>query len=167
MTTADRDDEVDLLIDAWSRRLPDVDLTPLDVMSRLRRAANRLGRLRTEAFAGAGLTAWEFDVLAALRREEPPHELTPMQLVNATMIGSAAMTNRIDKLLERGLVERRPHPTDGRAVLVRLLDEGIERADAAMTALAQREAAELSQFSPAEQATLARLLGVLASTERG
>jgi len=34
-TPSDRDDDVDLIIDAWSRRLPGVDLTPLDVMSRL------------------------------------------------------------------------------------------------------------------------------------
>jgi DNA-binding MarR family transcriptional regulator len=165
--TLDRgDDEVDLLIDAWSRRLPEVDLTPLDVMSRLRRAANRLARLRAEAFRGAGLAAWEFDVLAALRREEPPHELSPMQLVAATMIGSAAMTNRIDKLVARGLVERRPHPRDGRGVLVRLRPEGVERADAAMTALAHREAEELGTLSRADQATLARLLRVLARSER-
>ncbi|GAA1731108.1 MarR family winged helix-turn-helix transcriptional regulator [Microbacterium paludicola] len=167
MTLDPRDDEVDLLIDAWSRRLPDIDLTPLDVMSRLRRAANRLTRLRADAFRGAGLTAWEFDVLAALRREEPPHELSPMQLVTATMIGSAAMTNRIDKLVARGLVERRRHPSDGRGVLVHLLPEGIERADAAMTTLAKHEAEELSALSRADQATLARLLRVLASTERG
>ena len=93
-----RDDEVDLIIDAWSRRLPDVDLTPLDVMSRLRRVANRLARLRATAFSGAGLASWEFDVLAVLRREEPPHELSPAQLIGATMIGSAAMTNRLDNL---------------------------------------------------------------------
>jgi DNA-binding MarR family transcriptional regulator len=167
MTPGERDDEVDLLIDAWSRRLPEVDLTPLDVMSRLRRAANRLARLRAEAFRGAGLAAWEFDVLAALRREEPPHELSPMQLVAATMIGSAAMTNRIDKLLARGLVERRRHPSDGRGVLVRLRPEGVERADAAMTALAEREAAELSVLSRADQDTLARLLRVLARAEHG
>ncbi|GAB3274956.1 MarR family transcriptional regulator [Microbacterium sp. MEC084] len=157
-----RDDEVDLLIDAWSRRLPDLDLTPLDVMSRLRRAANRLAKLRAEVFRGAGLAAWEFDVLAALRREEPPHELTPMQLVGATMIGSAAMTHRIDKLVERGLVERRPNPRDGRGVLVRLCPEGSARADAAMTALALREAEELRGLSREDQATLARLLRVLA-----
>ncbi|GAA3667856.1 MarR family winged helix-turn-helix transcriptional regulator [Microbacterium marinilacus] len=162
MTLGERDDEVDLLIDAWSRRLPDVDLTPLDVMSRLRRAAGRLARLRSAAFRSAGLEAWEFDVLAALRREEPPHELSPAQLVSATMIGSAAMTNRIDKLVARELVDRRPHPRDGRAVLVRLRAEGIERADAAMTTLAWREAEELGALSRADQATLARLLRPLA-----
>lgn len=157
----DRDDEVDLLIDAWSRRLPGVDLTPLDVMSRLRRVANRLGRLRVSAFSGAGLAAWEFDVLAALRREEPPHELSPAQLIEATMIGSAAMTNRLDNLSRRGLVERLPNPRDGRSVLVRPTAEGAARVDDAMRRLAEREAEELRGLTRAEQATLAALLGRL------
>lgn len=161
MTSSDRDDEVDLLIDAWSRRLPDVDLTPLDVMSRLRRASHRLTRLRAGAFASAGLSAWEFDVLAALRRAEEPHEMNPAQLIEATMIGSAAMTNRLDKLTSRGLVERRPNEFDRRSILVRLTTDGAARVDAAMTELVRREAEELSGLSRADQAALARILRLL------
>lgn len=157
-TENERDDEVDLLIDAWSRRLPDVDLTPLDVMSRLRRAANRLARLRADAFKSAGLASWEFDVLAALRREEPPHELNPAQLIEATMIGSAAMTNRLDNLSRRGLVERRPNPRDGRSVLVRLTGDGATHVDDAMRQLAASEGNELRGLTRDEQATLVRLL---------
>ncbi|KAA9146306.1 MarR family winged helix-turn-helix transcriptional regulator [Microbacterium lushaniae] len=158
MTSSDRDDEVDLLIDAWSRRLPEVDLTPLDVMSRLRRASHRLNRLRAAAFASAGLSAWEFDVLAALRRAEEPHEMNPAQLIEATMIGSAAMTNRLEKLTARGLIERRPNEQDRRSILVRLTPEGAGRVDAAMTELVRREAEELRGLSRADQAALARIL---------
>jgi DNA-binding MarR family transcriptional regulator len=159
---SDRDDEVDLIIDAWSRRLPDVDLTPLDVMSRLRRASNRLGRVRASAFSGADLAVWEFDVLAALGRADPPHELRPAQLIDATMIGSAAMTNRLDNLSRRGLIERRPNPRDRRGVLVRLTSEGATRVDEAMRRLAHSEAEELRGLTREEQATLARLLRRLA-----
>ncbi|MET0975163.1 MAG: MarR family transcriptional regulator [Leifsonia sp.] len=162
---SERDDEVDLIIDAWSRRLPDVDLTPLDVMSRLRRASNRLNRLRADAFSGAGLAAWEFDVLAALARADPPHELSPAHLIEATMIGSAAMTNRLDNLSRRGLVDRRPHPRDGRSVLVRLTAEGAVRVDDAMRRLAHSEADDLRGLSAEEQATLARLLRRLAAAD--
>lgn len=161
MASADRDDEVDLLIDAWSRRLPDVDLTPLDVMSRLRRVSLRLGRLRAAAFAGAGLAAWEFDVLAALRRAEAPHEMSPAQLIEATMIGSAAMTNRLDKLTSRGLIERRPNDLDRRSILVRLTDDGSARVDAAMTELVRRESDELTSVSRQDQAALARILRIM------
>jgi len=158
MTSSARDDEVDLVIDAWSRHLPDVDLTPLDVMSRLRRVSLRLARVRASAFASAGLASWEFDVLAALRRRPEPHELNPAQLIEVTMIGSAAMTNRLDKLTTRQLVERRPNDLDRRSILVRLTAEGAERVDAAMTELARLEAEELGVLSAQDQATLARIL---------
>lgn len=155
---AGRDDDVDLLIDAWSRRLPDLDLTPLDIMSRLRRISLALNRLRAEAFGSAGLAPWEFDVLAALRRAEPPHELSPAQLIDMTMIGSAAMTNRLDNLSHRGLIERRPHPSDRRSVLVRLTADGSATVDAAMTELVRRESVELSDFSAGDRAVLIRIL---------
>ena len=158
---ASADDEVDLLIDAWSRRLHDVDLTPLDVMSRLRRVSLRLTRLRAGAFGGAGLTSWEFDVLAALRRTEPPHELSPAQLIEATMIGSAAMSNRLDKLSGRGLIDRRPNDFDRRSIIVRLTDDGAARVDAAMTELVRREALELQGVSAQDQAALARIFRLM------
>ena len=151
-------DEVDALIAAWSRLLPDVDPTPLEVMSRLRRVSIRLGRIRGGAFATAGLVSWEFDVLAALRRADAPHELSPAQLIQRTMIGSAAMTNRISHLSERGYVEKQSNPRDGRGVLVRLTEEGRVRVDAAMTELIRREALALSVLSPADVAGLARVL---------
>jgi DNA-binding MarR family transcriptional regulator len=157
----DPDDEVDLLIDAWARRLPDVDLSPLDVMSRLRRVALKLARIRGAAFATAGLAAWEFDVLAALRRAEPPHRLNPAQLIQLTSIGSAAMTNRLTNLVDRGLVVREANPDDGRGVLITPTPEGIARVDAAMSELVRREELALARLSDADRAALVRTLRVL------
>jgi DNA-binding MarR family transcriptional regulator len=156
--TDDRPDEVDQLLQVWAERLPDVDVTPLEVMSRLRRVSLRLGRIRAGAFATAGLASWEFDVLAALRRTAEPHELSPAQLIQRTMISSAAMTNRIAHLVESGYVERQSNPRDGRGVIVRLTDEGRVRVDAAMTELIRREALALSVLSPDDVAALARVL---------
>ncbi|AZS37257.1 Multiple antibiotic resistance protein MarR [Microbacterium lemovicicum] len=164
---ADRDDEVDLLIDAWSRRLPEADLSPLDVMSRLRRVSLRLARLRSDAFRAAGLAAWEFDVLAALGRAEPVHELNPAQLIERTMISSGAMTNRLGHLAERGLIERAPNPQDGRSVLVRLTPAGAERVDAAMTELVRREELELQPLRRQDRDELVRLLRLLGEGSRG
>lgn len=156
-----RDDEVDLLIDAWAQRLPGVDLTPLDVMSRLRRVAARLGRLRSAAFRTARLTAWEFDVLAALRRADPPHRLSPAQLMDATMTSSAGMSTRLASLVERGLILRRRNPRDGRSILVELTDEGARRVDAAMRELVRREEEALAGVDASDRAALVRLLRVL------
>ncbi|MBG6237362.1 DNA-binding MarR family transcriptional regulator [Mycetocola sp. CAN_C7] len=155
------DDEVDLLVDAWADRIPGVDFTPLDVMSRLRRVALRLSELRAAAFRSAELSSWEFDVLAALRRAEPPHEMSPMELSRATMIGTAAMSNRLENLAARGLLARKANPSDGRSNLARLTPAGMERVDAAMVALVQLEADELQLLTTQQQAQLAGLLRIL------
>ncbi|AWB85412.1 MarR family winged helix-turn-helix transcriptional regulator [Mycetocola zhujimingii] len=157
------DDEVDLLVDAWAARIPEVDFTPLDVMSRLRRVALRLNELRADAFRRSDLSSWEFDVLAALRRADPPHEMSPMALSRATMIGTPAMTNRLENLHERGLIVRKPNPNDGRSNLARLTDDGTARVDAAMVALVRLEADELELLTGAQRAQLASLLRLLGS----
>jgi DNA-binding MarR family transcriptional regulator len=159
------DDEVDLLVDAWAERIPGVDFTPLDVMSRLRRVALRLGELRADAFRQAELSSWEFDVLAALRRAEPPHEMSPMALSRATMIGTAAMTNRLENLAERGLIDRKANPNDGRSNLARLTPDGITRVDAAMIALVRLEDDELQLLTSAQRGQLAQLLRQLGSSD--
>jgi DNA-binding MarR family transcriptional regulator len=151
------DDDVDLLIDAWTDILPDVDLTPLDVMSRLRRVARRLDGVRRESFAAADLAAWEFDVLAVLR-QHGGHELSPAGLIDLTRASSATMTTRMEKLVARGLIERSPNPRDGRGVLVRLTPGGAAHVDRAMTELAHREAELLRMLTAADAATLVRLL---------
>lgn len=158
------DDEVDLLVDAWADRLPGVDFTPLDVMSRLRRVALRLSELRASAFRDAELSSWEFDVLAALRRAAPPHEMSPMELSRATMIGTAAMSNRLENLAGRDLIARKANPNDGRSNLARLTPAGIARVDAAMIALVRLEAEELQVLTPHQQSELAGLLRILGAS---
>ena len=155
------DDEVDLLVDAWADRLPEIDFTPLDVMSRLRRVALRLNTIRADAFRSAELSSWEFDVLAALRRAQPPHEMSPMELSRATMIGTAAMSNRLENLAARGLIERKANPRDGRSNLARLTQDGASRVDAAMIALVRLEAEELELLTRQQQAQLAGLLRLM------
>ena len=125
------EDEVERLVAAWSRERPDLDVSPLEVLSRVTRLARHLDRARRTAFAEHGLDVWEFDVLAALRRAGQPYVLSPGQLVTSTMVTSGTMTNRIDRLADRQLVERMPDPADRRGVHVRLTPAGKSRVDAA------------------------------------
>ena len=91
-------DEVDDLVAAWQAQRPDLDVEPLQVLSRVSRLARHLDRARRDAFAGHGLEPWEFDVLAALRRQGPPYQLSPGALLRITLVTSGTMTNRIDRL---------------------------------------------------------------------
>ncbi|WP_422631989.1 MarR family winged helix-turn-helix transcriptional regulator [Pseudokineococcus basanitobsidens] len=156
-------DEVDRIVAAWRRERPDLDVSPLEVLSRVSRLARHLDLARRAAFAEHGLEAWSFDVLSALRRAGAPHQLTPGQLVTSTLVTSGTMTNRVDRLLAAGLVERHPAPGDRRAVLVRLTAAGAARVDAAMADLLDRERALLAGLEPQQRTELADVLRALTS----
>src|SRR6266568_2326243 len=111
-TAAGHSDEVDSLVSAWRRERPDLDVSPLEVLSRVTRLARHLDRARRTAFAERGLETWEFDVLSALRRAGTPYQLSPGQLLTQTLVTSGTMTNRIDRLAARELVVRGPDPAD-------------------------------------------------------
>lgn len=151
-------DEVDRLVAAWARERPDLDVRPLEVLSRVTRLARHLDRARRTAFAAHDLQASEFDVLASLRRAGPPYVLSPGQLLAQTMVTSGTMTNRIDRLESRGLVQRLPDPDDRRGVHVRITSEGRDRVDAALADLLQSERELLAGLPHKDQAQLSDLL---------
>jgi DNA-binding MarR family transcriptional regulator len=154
-------DEVDDIVAAWRAERPDLDVEPLQVLSRISRLARHLDRARRTAFASHGLEPWEFDVLSALRRQGPPYQLTPGALLRATLVTSGTMTNRIDRLADAGLVRRLPDPQDRRGVLVTLTAEGQQRADEALADLVLSEYDLLNGLGSADRRTLADLLRVL------
>jgi DNA-binding MarR family transcriptional regulator len=154
-------DEVDELVAAWRAQRPDLDVEPLQVLSRISRLAKHLDIARRGAFASHGLEPWEFDVLSALRRQGPPFQLTPGALIRATLVTSGTMTNRIDRLAAAGLVRREPDPTDKRGVLVTLTERGADRVDSALADLLVREHALLAGLDKSEREQLADLMRTL------
>src|SRR3954451_8679241 len=156
-------DEVDELVEAWARERPDLDLAPVEVFSRISRLSRHLDLARRDAFTAAQVESWEFDVLAALRRAGPPYQLSPGRLLKETLVTSGTMTNRVDRLAARGLVERLPDPHDRRGVLVRLTEHGRTTVDGALESLLRREHDLLAGLSPGDHQRLAALLRTLTS----
>jgi DNA-binding MarR family transcriptional regulator len=151
-------DEVDRIVDAWSRERPDLDFSPLQVLSRVGRLSRHVDRARKAAFAASDLELWEFDVLSALRRAGAPYQLSPKALLQQTLVSSGTMTNRIDRLVERGLVARDADPHDGRGILVSMTETGRERVDAAIRLLLVAESELLDRLPKADQERLSALL---------
>jgi len=151
-------DEVDALLDAWRRERPDLDVAPMEVLSRISRLAHHLDRGRAAAFSAHGLEPWEFDVLAALRRSGAPYQLSPGQLLRETLVTSGTMTNRVDRLVARDLVNRDDHPGDRRGVLVRLTDRGRETVDAALADLLVAERSMLESLTQSDRDQLVEAL---------
>ena len=154
-------DEVDELVEAWARERPDLDLAPVEVFSRIGRLSRHLDLARRHAFTTAQVESWEFDVLAALRRAGAPYELSPGRLLRETLVTSGTMTNRVDRLAGRGLVERLPDPRDRRGVLVRLTPEGKDAVDAAFERLLEAEQTFLAGLPEKDRVRLAALLRTL------
>src|SRR5215469_15303457 len=160
-TTQIVSDEVDDIVARWRAERPDLDVAPLQVLSRVSRLARHLDRARRAAFAAHGLETWEFDVLSALRRQGSPYQLSPGALLRATLVTSGTMTNRIDRLEASGLAQRHRDPQDKRGVLVELTRDGLHRVDAAMADLLTRERELLDGLALDQQQKLAGLLRIL------
>lgn len=149
-------DEVDRLVHDWSRERPDLDFSPLEVLSRITRISRHLDIARRKAFGELDTSG--FDVLAALRRAGAPHQLSPGQLIQETMVTSGTMTNRLDRLEELNLITRKADPQDGRGSLVTLTKSGMRAVDTAMEDLLTREREFLQSLSKADLAQVAKVL---------
>lgn len=148
----------------WAVQRPELDMLPMEVLGRLNEASQLVVRERqTPLFARYGLQHGEFDALATLRRSGAPEGLTPTALFEAAMMSSGGMTARIDRLERAGLVERRPHPTDRRATLVRLTEKGFDLIESIMPSHEETARDILTPLSLDEQKTLNALLARLIS----
>ncbi|NIV18694.1 MAG: MarR family transcriptional regulator [Woeseiaceae bacterium] len=148
-------DVVDDILNQWSEERPELNAAPLGVVIRVMSLYRSFLREATRALEPLGLELWEYDVLSALRRQGQPFALPATALARETDLSSGAMTNRIDRLEERGLVSRHPDEEDRRSVIVSLtrqgrkvIDEAIQhRLDAASESLRDLENEELQQLA--------------------
>ncbi len=128
------------------------------LIGRLFRAVHLADRALAEGTANHGLRPGWFDLLAALRRAGRPYEMKPTELMEATMLSSGGITKRLDRLVEAGLVERRPDPDDRRGTLVRLTRKGRATIDRALEDHIANEERLLRRLGPADRRALDRLL---------
>ncbi|MFB7667714.1 MarR family winged helix-turn-helix transcriptional regulator [Kitasatospora sp. NPDC056138] len=151
-------DTVDDIVDQWARVRPDLNPEAISLIGRLRRLNIRVDSALREYFAECGLDSSEFDVLATLRRAGEPYELNARALLQAAMVTSGAITNRVDRLSAKGLVERNPCPNDRRAVLIRLTPAGKSLIDTALAGHVSNEERLIEALTPTERTQLNTLL---------
>lgn len=151
-------DALDLLVDQWREQRPELDAETMAMFGRLARLHNHLANRIWEHHKLLGFSRFDFDVLATLRRSGPPYRLTPTELYRASMLTSGAMTNRLDKLEQAGLIERRHSATDRRSIEVQLTEQGLRMIDDALPQHVAHEQQLASPLSPAQQQQLNQLL---------
>lgn len=151
-------DQVDQITAGWGRIHPDADMGTLGVSLRLMRAGRILeahldGIASRHGFAVPG----DYEVLAALRRSHP-EPLRPTELAERLIITTSAMTGRLDRLEQAGLIQRSPHPGDRRATAIDITPLGIATADEVFADRVASETALLATLTNQQRRSLGKLL---------
>ena len=151
-------DRVDEIQAAWRRERPDIDVGSIAILTRALLIGRHLQKARERALRELGTDTPTLDVLATLRRAGPPYRLRTSEIETASPVTAGAISQRLDRLEQRGLVRRRRDQTDRRVIHVSLTGEGRRLIDGIVAGLMQKEDALLTPLSERERASLERLL---------
>lgn len=147
-------DQIDHAVAQWVEQRPDLDFSAMGVIARLARLTAVGGRVIDRVFESAGIDRGEFNVLASLRREGAPFQLTPSELTDRDLTTRGGMTKRLDRLESRGLVMRRANGADRRSLLVSLTAAGLEVIDTLIERHTANQSAALSVLSAEQRQAL-------------
>ena len=141
-------DAVDHIVAQWQREMPALASENMILFGRLKRCTALLQARLEAVFAEHGLNTASFDVLATLRRAGKPYSLTPTALFESLMVTSGTMTNRLQRLEDKGLIRRLPNPEDARSQLVQLTPQGKALIEKAVAPHVENEGMILDQLPP-------------------
>lgn len=133
-------------------------MSSIGVLTRALLIGRHLQRARERILRELGTDPPTLDVLATLRRAGPPYRLRTSQIEAASSVTAGAISQRLDRLEERGLVYRERDRNDRRVIHVGLTERGRGLIDAIVAGLMERESTLLTPFSEGERAALERLL---------
>jgi len=158
----DEDDPVDATALAWLRERPGTPVEGIGIVTRIWRLAHLFGEDRRRVLAEAGADAATLDLLSVLRRAGPPYQLTTRQLTEQTRVTAGAISQRVARAEQAGLVSRAPAADRAsRAVLVTLTDAGHALVERLVDQVLGREADLVAGLSAQERAALTGLLKTL------
>ena len=108
-------------------------------------------RTHDETLEQFGLSWGEFKVLCSLRYGGHGYRSTPGRLGNELSLSSGAMTARLDKMEEAGLLRRLPDPDDRRGVLIELTDKGRDLWEESVAVQAEKESTVAATLDDARE----------------
>jgi DNA-binding MarR family transcriptional regulator len=117
-TTSEEPDRLDESLVVWAREIPNLDPLTEGIVQRLQFLAKRFNQSMDRTLEEFGLEHRSYHLLGTLRSVGPPYQRTPGQLAEDMHLSSGAMTNRLDRMEEAGLIRRLPDPSDRRGTLI-------------------------------------------------
>ncbi len=151
-------DRIDRALADWQRERPDLDWSGAAITMRLVLLGKYVEQHAAASFAPFGLQPWEFDVLATLRRQGDPFVLSAGDLARSVLLTCSGMTHRLDRLQERGLVERTAAAEDRRRVMVQLTAAGLDLVEQAVAQRSCEACGLVDALSAAQQEEVVELL---------
>lgn len=151
-------DSIDRLLASWARQRPDLDFSPVGIVTRLNRVRAYVDAELERVFGRYGLSAANFAVLVTLARLDAEDGVSQRRLMDELRLTSGTISVRIDRLVAEGLVDRRVDPDSRRTSRIRLTDRGRELFERVAPAHLDNERRMLSALTDAERETLAGLL---------
>lgn len=127
-----------------------MDSVAVVALDRAFELATRIGDVMTAALSERGLTPARAEVLLVLRQQGAP--LVQRELSRRLRCTPRHVTALVDALQAHGWVSRGPHPTDRRATLVSLTEQGAGAADWMLTQRRDSAHALLGALPPADLA---------------
>jgi DNA-binding MarR family transcriptional regulator len=151
-------DSVDELLESWARQRPELDFSPVAVVSRLGRVRGYISAELDRVFAEHGLGAATFGVLVTLARIGGERGVSQRRLMDELGLTSGTISVRMDRLVSEGLVERRADPDSRRNSLITLTARGRALFERVVPAHLENEQRMLAALTGDERVTLAALL---------
>jgi len=160
-------DSVSEVLEQWKSERPELKAKVPSIAARVLRLANHLRRRAEQRQASIGLP-WEIAVIIiTLKRNRRPYMMTPTALYKSMLLTSGTITSRLNKAEAAGFIRRTASLEDRRSVLIQLTDEGIKKADQAITEHFLEMDMLLAEYGPTESKELARLLSKLLAQVEG
>jgi DNA-binding MarR family transcriptional regulator len=152
------EDSVDALLASWADARPDLDMSPVGIVTRLLRIRAYVDRELDRVFDAYDLTSPSFAVLVTLTRIGGENGVSQRRLADELGLTPGTISVRIDRLVEQGLVRREADPDSKRSVQISLTGAGRELFERVVPVHLANEDRLLAALEPGEREQLAGLL---------
>lgn len=149
---------LDDILAQWKRERPDIDPTSMAVCGDIWRTSEIIRQRVLTNLTHYKFDFPQFDVILTLRRQGKGKTLSPSHLAKEMMLSTSAMTNRLDRLEKRGLIERIIDVNDRRGLKIALTENGFKLADEMVVSHVETEDDLLKNLSNEESEQLRFLL---------
>jgi DNA-binding MarR family transcriptional regulator len=151
-------DHIDRFLESIRQRLPMLDPEVEGIVERIGGLQRRFKRAMDETLNEFDLDWVEYKLLSRLNRKGEVYRSSPGKLARMMELSSGAITNRLDRMEEAGLLRRLPDPDDRRGILVELTADGKRVYEEAVGVQGRKEALVASALTVAEKKQLNALL---------